>query len=147
MRIIEDIKPTVTASRTDASVNDQHITYNEVGVTYNDPLYQYGGQYGQQDVFPSIRAIIYQNLPVTSMRTAGTILDQHITYNQTGITYNEAGYFYGGYNVAEQILPLISLASNIYPRIALSGDIQITTPPPVNNNMSIGPGWFMYVTQ
>lgn len=54
MRIVQDVTPSSTASKTQGNLSDQGITYNEPGVTYNEPGVTYGGLYGFSDVIPNI---------------------------------------------------------------------------------------------
>ena len=70
--------------------------------------------------------------------TQALLEDQGYTYNQAGFTYNQAGVAYGGvYNTDQDNIPMDMLFSDIYTQYIL---------PPLNNDQSIGPGWFMFIT-
>lgn len=52
--LVHNLKPILAGGTTQALVNDQNITYNQIGVSYNDSRYTYGGLYGFTDVRPLI---------------------------------------------------------------------------------------------
>lgn len=54
MRIVQDIAPQASASKTQGAVSDQGYTYNQAGFSYNQPDVTYGGLYGFSTVFPTI---------------------------------------------------------------------------------------------
>jgi hypothetical protein len=88
---------------------------------------------------------VVMNFSVTG--TDALIEDQGYTYNQAGFTYNQTGVAYGGvYNTNEDILPMTLSAQAIEPMNLFAHDIY-SLPPVPNNQRTVGPGWFMYVSQ
>ncbi len=74
-------------------------------------------------------------------RTDAQLLEQGYTYNQAGMTYNQAGVSYGGvYQVAQDILPEISLAKDVIPTISGYADIYSPFIPDPYKGMLIAPG-------
>lgn len=66
------------------------------------------------------------------------------TYNQAGITYNQAGYIYEGVSLPMQdIQPLSLTVGSITPHISVDDITDVYRP---NNYLSVGPGFFMFVT-
>lgn len=60
---------------------------------------------------------------LTGENTQAQVFEQGITYDQVGFTYDQIGIAYGGiYNTDEDVIPTISLAENIIPRIAMISD-------------------------
>lgn len=89
------------------------------------------------DIVPSLKV---QN-------TDAQVLDQGYTYNQTSLTYNQIGVDYAGvYQIGEDIVPIISMAKDFIPTIYNYLDIY-QGPPPPNFQKTVGPGWWMYVSQ
>lgn len=129
MRIIDDIKPKATATRTNAQVNNPGITYNQAGVTYNDPLYAYGGVY-DSDVFPSFLTTASIKPRVFAKPTLAQLNSVSITYNESGVSYNDSRYAYGGIYGEQDVFPSFTLSTSIKPRIAGYADIYTQT---VNN--------------
>lgn len=104
-----------------------------------------------------IQPTSYRNIPMWAVdiipslmvqSTDAQVFDQSITYNQIGVSYNDSRYSYGGiYKAGEDIVPLISIANTPTPSIIGYADIYTTpTPPPVSGHNSIGPGFFMFIT-
>ncbi len=118
---------------------------------------------------------IYNDAPsLIGENTQAQVFNQNITYSNPGITYSNIGIAYGGvYNAAQDIIPTISLAENVFPIIASINDegqgftipmmslaenikpiiygytdiYTNNTPPPPNNQKVVGLGWWMYVAQ
>lgn len=95
-------------------------------------------------------AITFTNANVTitifAETTDAQVIDQGYTYDQAGFTYNQAGVVYGGlYNTNQDVSPSFfdDTATLLYPSI--SGIVDIYTPPDYYE--SIGPGFFMFVTE
>lgn len=86
---------------------------------------------------------------LTGENTDAQVYEQGITYDSAGITYDNIGIAYGGvYNTNEDIIPIVSLAETVTPNIFGYSDIYTNiTPPPPNDYESIGPGFFLYLTQ
>ena len=141
--IVIDFKPSLTGENTDALVENQGYTYNQAGLTYNQAGVMYGGVYNvNQDIVPTVS--LASNIVPSLMgeNTQAKLEDQGYTYNQAGLSYNQAGVMYGGiYNRNEDIVPLVSLASQNYPTVAGYSDIYTpggTPPPPTNSGLLMG---------
>lgn len=148
MRIIDNVKPKAFAKRTGAQLNNQGITYNEAGKTYNEAGLAYGGVYGQQDSQLSITVVKTEKPISFALPTEAQLSNPGITYNEAGVSYNDSRYVYGGLYGAQNVFPLISLVYLEKPRIVNFGDIYTpggTTP--VSQNIPLGPGWFLFITQ
>lgn len=79
--------------------------------------------------------------------TNALVANQGYAYNQAGFTYNQAGWMYGGvYNTNQDVIPTIATAKIITPSITAFGQ-PYTTHSPINNQKTVGPGWFMFVSQ
>ena len=80
-----------------------------------------------------------------AQKTNVQLYDQGITYNEPGLSYNDIGYGYGGlyeyvvYHQVNKVLP----QPLIY---ALAKDPYTSSNPNLPYH-SIGPGFFMYVTE
>lgn len=144
MRIIDDVKPKAFAKKTAAYINDPGITYNEAGITYNQAGVAYGGLYGQQDSQLSITVVKTEKPISFALPTEAQLSNPGITYNEAGVTYNDSRYVYGGLYGAQNVFPLVSLVYLEKPRIVNFGDIyeQGST-----QYVSIGPGWFLFITK
>src|SRR5438105_1710742 len=108
MMQIHDEKPVNSARRTNRFINDPGITYNEPGVTYNDSRYSYGGAAGSSDrqsapqmvvqktpsshltALTTVAQLFFEKPPGRAVATNAEVVDPGITYNQVGITYNQA---------------------------------------------------------
>lgn len=154
------IKPKAVAVRTGVGVSDPHITYNQSGVTYNDPSYTYGGLYGRETtpVIVQANSIKPKNLVtrndmtvgITSIqpkatveRTGVMVSNPGITYNETGVIYNDSRYAYGGI-YGKEITPAIASANLITPKIRFIGQADGTAPIP--SAIPLGPGFFLFIT-
>ena len=146
----DSVSINITISGTDAVVEDQGITYNQAGMTYNQAGIMYGGVYNvNEDIYPFFS--LFANDYPLHLNITGTdagLEDQGYTYNQVALTYNQLGVMYAGiYNSNEDIVPLLVQAKETIPSV--SGFIDIYTPfipPPSGNNISLAPGFFMYIT-
>ncbi len=125
------------------------ISYNQPAISYNEAGYTYGGIYGFSDVQPLFSRTTILRVLAKAKDTLQNFYDQNISYNQAGISYNEVGYAYGGFYGYKDIQPIYAKVAAPRPTIANYGDIYTpgSTPPPPGNNQSIGPGWFMLITQ
>jgi hypothetical protein len=79
-------------------------------------------------------------------RTVATLYDEGITYNETGVTFNDAIAYGGIYNYGMDLKPIISLVRNRKPSIKSYDDIQDTETPILYRGMPMGPGFFLYIT-
>lgn len=119
MRIISDVKPSMTVAKTKARVVDPGITYDEPGVAF-DANYIYGG-ITDYDVSPLLNTPITQRPTLQMGRTEAQLYDQGYTYNEPGISFDQVGVAYGGI-YGYDITPLVSMSISIFPHIILAGD-------------------------
>lgn len=54
-----DISPVFSGGTTNSLISNQEITYNEVGISYNEDGYVYGGLYGSSDGLQPVMTIGY----------------------------------------------------------------------------------------
>ncbi len=145
----QNIIPSLTGFNTKAQVNEQGYTYNQPGFTYNQSGVDYGGVYNVgQDIIPSISLAKDTSPKLTGSRTQAQLEEQGYTYNQSGFGYNQPGAMYAGvYNYDQDVFPTVSNIDTHVPLIASFADIYTTFIPPSGKNQSIGPGFFMFITQ
>src|SRR5438034_3617987 len=81
---------------------------------------------------PKINVIISQS--------QAQLANQGYTYNELGLTYNQVGVQYGGiYNTNQDVIPTISMATNIRPSVFAFSDIYTQkVTPPANSGMLMG---------
>lgn len=141
------ITPNLSVSNTQGTISDQGISYNEAGLSYNEAGYTYGGASGRSDI-PPIISLAKKEQPIASAaKTQRGIQDDGISYNESGISYNELGLAYGGLYGLTDIFPIIASVQAPKPSIFNYADIYTKGTTPISNNQSIGPGWFMFITQ
>ncbi len=133
MRIARNIVPTAKATSTQGKLQDDGITYNQTGVTYNDSRYAYGGFYGLSDVQPTISLVASEIPRGIASRTQALLSDQGITYNQSGVSYNDLRYLYAGIYGFTDVTPLLSRVMNPIPMIVSAEDIYSAPLPPQQN--------------
>lgn len=114
--------PTGEIVSSQGNVENQGITYNQTGATYNDSRYLYGGFYGFSDFVPliltgdTIQGLrdFYPSLTIGNSQAF--IENQGLTYNQPGVTYDNSGDVYGGmYGFSDgETIPNIVGAIDIY---------------------------------
>lgn len=123
-----DYIPSFVITDTQAQTHETGITYNEAGYTYNDSRLTYGGLTAQdQDVYPLLSTAVNSSpLVLTTPREALSL----------SIEEQENDAF-----------PLFTDISLTLPRIARILDIGSSIPPVPNNQVVVGPGWFMLIAQ
>lgn len=123
-----DYIPSFVVTDTQAQVHEADITYNEAGYTYNDSRLTYGGLTAQdQDVYPLLNTVVNASPLVLSTPTETPSLSIEERDNDA--------------------LPLFTEISLTLPRIARILDIGSSIPPVPNNQVVVGPGWFMLIAQ
>ena len=123
---IDLIKPTLIVLPTQAQSDDGFLTYNQAGITYNELGETYGGAYGPID---DIRISVKFNLESPNMivgQSDASLSEQNITYNQSGISYNEGTVMYGGLAGQTDKPPIMQLFTHQKPNIIFS-DFSGTT--------------------
>lgn len=140
----------VVISQTDAQIYEQGITYDNAGITYDNVGIAYGGVYDtNQDIVPLVSIAKSITPTLTGGTTQAQVAEQGYTYDNAGITYDQALVMYGGlYKTNQDVVPLVSLAETIYPTIYGYSDVYTpVTPPSKGNEMLIGPGFpYQYIT-
>lgn len=105
------------------------------------------------------------NITITIPITQALLANQGYTYNQSGLTYNQTGVQYGGvYNYNEDVIPSLFVAKLEQPSLNILTDFISLTAPEINisplelsftdiykvtsieKNISLGPGFFMFIT-
>lgn len=65
---------------------------------------------------------------LTISLTDAQVTNQGYTYNQPGFTYNQPGVTYGGlYNVNQDVIPILSLAETINPKVTIQDTLAKVT--------------------
>lgn len=127
----DPIKPIISIQKTNVQLSATTTSYNESGITYNEAGQTYGGLY-EHDIVPAISSAssVTPSLKfnffapkAAASRTNKQLYDEQIVYNQTGFSYNQAGYAYGGL-YGQDVAMLTASAVNISPSISLAGDFQ-----------------------
>lgn len=110
------ITPSLDGKNTQAKLANQGYTYNEAGLTYNQPGKQYGGIYQRdQDIIPTLSL---------AKNVVPTAFSSRVQPSSKGV------------------VPTVSLANNIKPSIFAFSDIYTRPEAPLGK---AGPGWFMYL--
>lgn len=95
---------------------------------------------------PSFIVKIENAITLDIAPTNAEVNEQGYTYDQAGFTYDQAGVMYGGiYLENEDISPVFFNDIATLPNPSISSIVDLYTPP--NYYQSIGPGFFMYITQ
>ena|ERR1051326_210620 len=127
-RVILSFPSNNLASQSQAVIANDGITYNQSGLTFNQAGTKYGGLYGKTEVYPTITASRFTIPSASARTTTQQITAGTTTYNQSGITFNESGYQYGGLYNYKDIQPLIVATMVPTAHVVLGSDyIQIQT--------------------
>lgn len=80
-------------------------------------------------------------------KSQGAVLENNLTYNQEGYSYNQVGIQYGGFYGLTDVVPTISITFAPKPTVSRYADIYS---PGININllrgMPVGPGFFLFIT-
>lgn len=147
MRLVTNIKPSLTGGTTQAQINNPGITYNQAGNSYNQAGLTYGGLYGAIDV-KELKSFVQQyNISLLGGTTSAVYQDSTTTYNQSEYAFNQSGWTYGGADRIQGVVPMMKLASDIKPLIIFIGEqsIQGATVPSGNSLIPMGPGFFLFI--
>lgn len=124
---IDLTKPTLIVLPTQAQADDGFLTYNQSGITYNELGQTYGGAYGPID---DIRISVKFDLESPNMlvgQSEASLSEQNITYNHSGISYNEGTVMYGGLAGQTDAPPIMQLFTQQKPNIIFSDFSGTTT--------------------
>ena len=160
---MDQVKPSLTISFTQAQLENQNITFDQPGVSFDDARYQFGGVYNSnQDVVPqfSLTASLKQDIPsfVVSIekppsmviaQTDAKLADQKITFDQAGVSFDDSRYQFGGvYNFGQDVVPILADAYPVTPHIRSIQDVGAIHPfPPgslTDTLLPIGLGYLTY---
>lgn len=124
----DSFSPTVTIGTSQGKTLDQGYTYSQPTLTYSQVGASYGGFYGYNDVL-QIRLV---GNPIISASNSSNVLQE----NGSRILQEN-----GNLILTEQSQ---ALYNDITPKIF--GFMDIYTAKIGPSNLSIGPGWFMFIT-
>ena len=139
----ENKRPSLQYLKTEAVLQSSSVLWSDSVVTWSDAVALYGGSDRKQDLGPS--AYIERIKPLLEYaKTKAEFKTTDTTWSDSAVTWSSISAFYGGRDSKQDLGP--SLYTDTKKPSLFEIGYTSTTPAVLQEGMSMGPGFFMFIT-